>query len=114
MPSSEGFACGSRPVVVGSSRCRKGLFLEKTGDERRKNMATRIGTGTKSQRIEPLTKRKAWKARQTYYKQVGELHLRSAGVHRLRCGPDGLLGSARQLACQEDHSGGRGGRDRPP
>ncbi len=40
-------------------------------------MATPVGTGTKSQRIEPLTKRKAWKALQTHHKQVRELHLRS-------------------------------------
>jgi glucose-6-phosphate isomerase len=40
-------------------------------------MATPVGTGTKSQRIEPLTKRKAWKALQTHYKQVRELHLRN-------------------------------------
>src|SRR5262245_53790413 len=41
------------------------------------NMATPVGTGTKSQRIEPLTKRKAWKALQTHYKQARELHLRN-------------------------------------
>jgi glucose-6-phosphate isomerase len=40
-------------------------------------MATRVGTGTKSQRIEPLTKRKAWKALETHYKQIRELHLRN-------------------------------------
>ena len=40
-------------------------------------MATPVGTGTKSQRIEPLTKRKAWKALQTYYKKVREVHLRN-------------------------------------
>src|SRR5437867_7466982 len=39
-------------------------------------MATLVGTDTKSQRIEPLTKRKAWKALQTHYKKVRELHLR--------------------------------------
>ena len=36
------------------------------------------------------------------------------GVHRLRCGPDGLLGAARWLAGQEDNAGRRCGRDRPP
>src|SRR6266852_2483874 len=40
-------------------------------------MATPVGTGTKGQGIEPLTKRKAWKALQTHYKQVRELHLRN-------------------------------------
>ena len=40
-------------------------------------MATPVGTVTKSQRIEPLTKRKAWKALQTHYKQVQDLHLRN-------------------------------------
>ena len=39
-------------------------------------MATPVGTGTKSQRIEPLTKRKAWKALQAHYKKIRELHLR--------------------------------------
>ena len=39
-------------------------------------MATPVGTGTKSQRIEPLTKRKAWKALQTHYEKVRKLHLR--------------------------------------
>jgi glucose-6-phosphate isomerase len=41
------------------------------------NMATRAQTATKSPGIEPLTKRKAWKALQVHYKQVRELHLRS-------------------------------------
>src|ERR687896_77498 len=76
MRSSEGFACGSRPVI-GRPRRRKGPYLEKAGDERSKNMATPVGTGTKSQRIEPLTKRKAWKALQTHYKKVREVHLRN-------------------------------------
>jgi glucose-6-phosphate isomerase len=40
-------------------------------------MATPVGTGTKSQRIEPLTKRKAWKALQTHYEKVRRLHLRN-------------------------------------
>jgi glucose-6-phosphate isomerase len=40
-------------------------------------MATRVGTGTKSQRIEPLTKSKVWKALETHHKQVRELHLRN-------------------------------------
>jgi glucose-6-phosphate isomerase len=40
-------------------------------------MATRLGTATKRQGIEPLTKRKAWKALQTHLKQVRELHLRN-------------------------------------
>jgi glucose-6-phosphate isomerase len=39
-------------------------------------MATPSKTVSKSQRIEPLTKRKAWKALQAHYKQVRELHLR--------------------------------------
>src|SRR5919108_533988 len=75
MRSSEGFACGSRPVI-GRSRRRKGPYLEKAGEERSKNMATPVGTGTQSQRIEPLTKRKAWKALQTHYEKVRKLHLR--------------------------------------
>jgi glucose-6-phosphate isomerase len=40
-------------------------------------MAARAQTATKRQAIEPLTKRKAWKALQTHYKQVRELHLRN-------------------------------------
>jgi glucose-6-phosphate isomerase len=40
-------------------------------------MSTRLGTATKRQGIEPLTKRKAWKALQAHYKQVRELHLRN-------------------------------------
>src|SRR5271157_387321 len=40
-------------------------------------MATRVGTATKRQGIEPLAKRKAWKALQTHYRQVRELHLRN-------------------------------------
>ena len=40
-------------------------------------MATPVGTGTQSQRIEPLTKRKAWKALQTHYEKVQKLHLRN-------------------------------------
>ena len=40
-------------------------------------MATPAGTGTKRRGIEPLTKRKAWKALQTHYKKVRELHLRN-------------------------------------
>ena len=40
-------------------------------------MATPVRTHTKSEGIEPLTKRKAWKALQTHYKQVRELHLRN-------------------------------------
>jgi glucose-6-phosphate isomerase len=40
-------------------------------------MATPVGTGTKSRRIEPLTKRKAWKALQTHYRQIRELSLRN-------------------------------------
>ena len=39
-------------------------------------MATPVGTVTKSQRIEPLTKRKAWKALEAHYKKIRELHLR--------------------------------------
>src|SRR5437667_8542201 len=40
-------------------------------------MATEVRAGTKSRGIEPLTKRKAWKALQTHYKKVRELHLRN-------------------------------------
>ena len=40
-------------------------------------MATQVRAGTKSRGIEPLTKRKAWKALQTHYKTVRELHLRN-------------------------------------
>ncbi len=40
-------------------------------------MATPVRTGTKSQGIEPLTKRMAWKALQTHYKKVRELPLRN-------------------------------------
>src|SRR5438876_3816449 len=40
-------------------------------------MATQVRAGTKSRGIEPLTKRKAWKALQTHYKKVRELPLRN-------------------------------------
>jgi glucose-6-phosphate isomerase len=40
-------------------------------------MATVVRTGTKGQRIEPLTKRKAWKALQTHCQKARELHLRN-------------------------------------
>ena len=40
-------------------------------------MATPVRTSTKSGGIEPLTKRKAWKALQTHHKTVRELHLRN-------------------------------------
>ena len=40
-------------------------------------MATPVRTGVKSGDIEPLTKRKAWKALQSHYKKVRELHLRN-------------------------------------
>jgi glucose-6-phosphate isomerase len=39
-------------------------------------MATPGGIVTKSRRVEPLTKRKTWKALQAHYKQIKELHLR--------------------------------------
>ena len=40
-------------------------------------MATPAEASTKSRRIEPLTKRKAWKALQTHYKKIQGLHLRN-------------------------------------
>ena len=40
-------------------------------------MARPVGTGTKSRRIELMTKRKAWKALQSHYNKVRELHLRN-------------------------------------
>ncbi len=40
-------------------------------------MATPVGAGIKGQRIEPLTKRKAWKALQTQSEKVRDLHLRN-------------------------------------
>ena len=40
-------------------------------------MATRAATVSASQGLEPLTKRKAWKALQTHYKKIRELHLRN-------------------------------------
>src|SRR6266545_7434309 len=40
-------------------------------------MAKPVGTGTRSRGIEPLTERKAWKALQTHYNEVRELHLRN-------------------------------------
>src|SRR3984893_11501637 len=41
------------------------------------SMATPSGTGTRSEGIEPLTKRKSWKSLQTHYKKVRGLHLRN-------------------------------------
>jgi glucose-6-phosphate isomerase len=40
-------------------------------------MATQVGTGTKSERIEPLATRKAWKALHTHYEKVRQFHLRT-------------------------------------
>jgi glucose-6-phosphate isomerase len=40
-------------------------------------MATATPAGTKSQRIQPLTKRKAWKALQAHYAKVRDVHLRA-------------------------------------
>jgi glucose-6-phosphate isomerase len=40
-------------------------------------MATPARTGTKSQGIEPLTKRKAWRGLRTHYRKVREVHLRN-------------------------------------
>src|SRR4030095_6670306 len=54
---------------------QEGIF--KGADERSANMATPVITGVKSRSIEPLTKRKAWKALQSHYKTVRELELRN-------------------------------------
>jgi glucose-6-phosphate isomerase len=43
-------------------------------------MATQVGAGTKSERIEPLTTRKAWKALHTHYEKVRQFHLRNLFV----------------------------------
>ena len=40
-------------------------------------MGRPVGTGTKGKGMEPLTKRKAWKALQSHYNKVRELHLRN-------------------------------------
>ena len=40
-------------------------------------MGRPVGTGTKAQGIEPLTKRKAWRGLQIHYKTVRKLHLRN-------------------------------------
>jgi glucose-6-phosphate isomerase len=40
-------------------------------------MAAPVATVTTSEGLEPLTKRKAWRALQTHYKKVRELHLRN-------------------------------------
>src|SRR5258705_12218821 len=40
-------------------------------------MATTAGTLTTTQRIEPLTKRRAWKALSTHYEEIRKLHLRN-------------------------------------
>jgi glucose-6-phosphate isomerase len=39
-------------------------------------MATPVRTGAKSQQVEPMTTRKAWKVLQAHYKKVRDLHLR--------------------------------------
>src|SRR5690349_18127224 len=67
------------PVGAGRSSDppAKARWLKNTGDERSANMATPVATDTKSQRIEPLTKRKAWKALQTHCQKVRESHLRN-------------------------------------
>jgi glucose-6-phosphate isomerase len=43
-------------------------------------MATQVGVDTKSERIEPLTNRMAWKALQTHYEKVLQFHLRNLFV----------------------------------
>ena len=40
-------------------------------------MATQVRASTKSERIEPLTNRKAWKALQSHYEKVRQCHLRN-------------------------------------
>ena len=40
-------------------------------------MATATSVGTKSQRFQPLIKRKAWKALQAHYAKVRDVHLRT-------------------------------------
>src|ERR1035438_5582421 len=45
-------------------------------NERNTDMATPVETDTVSLGIEPLLKRKAWKALQTHYEKLRELHLR--------------------------------------
>jgi glucose-6-phosphate isomerase len=40
-------------------------------------MATHAATASESQRLEPLTKRRSWKALQAHYRKVNELHLRN-------------------------------------
>jgi glucose-6-phosphate isomerase len=47
------------------------------GNERNTNMATPVETEILSQGIEPLLKRKAWKALQTHYEKLRDLHLRT-------------------------------------
>jgi glucose-6-phosphate isomerase len=47
------------------------------GKEGTTNMATPASPSTKSQAVEPLTKREAWKALQTHYENVRGIHLRN-------------------------------------
>ena len=61
------------PTCTGGRACATGVVT----DERRSNMATHAATATENVGLEPLTKRKAWKALQTHYKKVRDLHLRN-------------------------------------
>src|SRR5271157_720697 len=49
-------------------------------------MATSVPPGTISPQVEPLTNRKAWKALQSHYMQVRELHLRDLFAEDLKRG----------------------------
>src|SRR5208283_823168 len=48
-----------------------------TGDERSTRMGTHTGTLMAKEGPEPLARLKAWKALQTHYKKIRDLHLRS-------------------------------------
>ena len=61
-------------------------------------MATPVLTGTKSEQIAPLTKRKAWKALGAHHKAIGEQHLRdlsTSGANWARCWPSALSRNSR-------------------
>ena len=60
-------------------------------------MATQVGVSTRSERIEPLSNRKAWKALQTHYEKVLQFHLRTLFAEdptrgtRMTAGAEGIF-----------------------
>src|SRR5262249_36680327 len=68
---------GGSPLKADVDRGTRTRSEERAKAERRTDMATHAATAGASQRLEPLTKRRSWKALQAHYRKVNELHLRT-------------------------------------